>query len=40
MEAYNIKIYPSAQRDLQEIVEYINTLSSNTALKYYDFVKS
>lgn len=40
MEAYRIKIYPSAQRDLQEIVEYLNTLSQDAALSYYDLIVS
>ena len=40
MEAYRIKIYPSAQRDLQEIVEYLNTLSEDAALRYYDQIVS
>lgn len=36
MEAYKVKVYPSARRDLEEIIEYLNTLSKETALKYYD----
>lgn len=36
MEVYKVKIYPSARRDLEEIIEYLNTLSKETALKYYD----
>ena len=40
MEAYKIKIFPSAQRDLQEIAEYLNTLSKDAALRYYDLIVS
>lgn len=40
MEVYKIRIYPSAQRDLQEIVDYLNTLSADTALRYYDLIVS
>lgn len=40
MEVYEVKIYPSAQRDLQEIVEYLNTLSHDVALQYYDLIVS
>ena len=40
MEVYKIIIFPSAQRDLQEIVEYLNTLSHDVALRYYDRIVS
>ena len=40
MEAYKVKIFPSAQRDLQEIVEYLNTLSADAALRTYDQIVS
>ena len=33
---YNFKIYPAAERDLLEIIEYLNTLSQKVALNYYD----
>lgn len=36
MEQYKVRIYPSAQQDLQDIVCYLNTLSPNAALRYYD----
>jgi len=36
MERYKVKIYPSAQQDLREIVDYLNTLSPSAALRYYD----
>ena len=39
MEAYKVVIFPSAQRDLQEI-EYLNTLSKDAALRYYDQIVS
>ena len=40
MEAYKLRIFPSAQRDLQEIVEYLNTLSKDAAENYYDLIVS
>ena len=40
MERYKIRIYPSAQRDLQELTEYLNTLSPDAALRYYDLIVS
>ena len=36
MEQYKVKIYPSAQQDLRDIVGYLNTISPDTALRYYD----
>lgn len=36
MGKYKIQIYPPAERDLLEIVEYINTLSPEAALRKYD----
>lgn len=36
MERYKVKIYPSAQQDLRDIVGYLNTLSPSAALRYYD----
>lgn len=38
MEQYKVLIYPTAQQDLSDIVEYLNTLSPETALKYYDML--
>ena len=38
MEAYKVKIYPAAKRDLLDIVDYLNTLSPDTALRYYDLL--
>ncbi|TEB13775.1 type II toxin-antitoxin system RelE/ParE family toxin [Pelotomaculum propionicicum] len=31
-----MKIYPAAQQDLNDIVAYLNTLSPDAAIKYYD----
>ena len=36
MEAYKVKLYPTAKQDLQDIIEYLNTLSPETAFQYYD----
>ena len=33
---YKVKIYPAARQDLSDIVDYLNTLSQEAALKYYD----
>ncbi len=38
MEKFKIKIFPSAQKDLLEIVDYINTLSPQAAIRYYDLI--
>jgi len=35
---YKVRIYPSAEQDLAEIVDYLNTLSKQAALKYYDLL--
>ncbi len=35
---YKIKIYPAAEQDLAEIVAYLNTLSPDAALRYYDML--
>lgn len=40
MEAYKIRIFPSAERDLQEIADHLNTLSKDAALEYYDLIVS
>jgi addiction module RelE/StbE family toxin len=40
MEEYKIKIYSAAKRDLTEIIEYLNTLSPDVAVKYYDLIIS
>ena len=36
METYRIKIYPAAEQDLAEIVDYLNTLSSEAAVRIFD----
>ena len=36
MEAYKVKIFPTAKQDLEEVIGYPNTLSPEVALKYYD----
>ena len=38
MEKYRVKIYPAAKQDLLDIVDYLNTLSQDTALRYYDLL--
>lgn len=36
MEVYKVKIYPAAQQDLRDIIDYLNTLSPQAAFGYYD----
>lgn len=38
MEKYKIKIFPTAQADLNDIVDYLNTLSKETAINYFDLI--
>ncbi len=38
MGSYNVKIYPAAKQDLLDIVDYLNTLSADAALRYYDLL--
>lgn len=38
MDVYKVKIYPTAKQDLQEIINYLNTLSEQAALRYYDLL--
>ena len=38
MENYKVKIYPAAQQDLMEIIDYLNTLAAEAALRYYDLL--
>lgn len=35
---YKVKIYPRAEQDLARIVDYLNTLSKDAALRYYDLL--
>ncbi|WP_409969044.1 type II toxin-antitoxin system RelE/ParE family toxin [Bengtsoniella intestinalis] len=36
MADYNVEIFPAAKRDFMDIIDYLNTLSHNVALRYYD----
>jgi len=36
MEKYRLLIFPSEKQDLQDIVDYVNGLSPDAALKLYD----
>ena len=36
MDNYKVKIYPSAKRDLLDVIRYLNQLSPKAALDYYD----
>ena len=36
MERYEVRIFPTAQQDLLDVIDYLNTLSQDTALRYYD----
>lgn len=38
MESYKVKIYPAAKQDLLDIIDYLNTLSPDVALRYYDLL--
>jgi len=38
MGKFKVEIFPKAQNDLRNIVEYLNTLSPQAALKYYDLL--
>jgi addiction module RelE/StbE family toxin len=40
MEKYELLIFPSAQQDWQDIVDYVNGLSPSAALKLYDEIVS
>ena len=40
MEQYEIRIFPSAQQDLLDVIDYLNTLSKEVALNYYDRLTS
>ena len=37
-QKYKVKLYPTAEQDLADIVEYLNTLSQEAALRYYDLL--
>lgn len=36
MEKYKVRIYPTAKKDLLDIIDYLNTLSPEVAFRYYD----
>ena len=38
METYKIRIFPTAKRDLEDVISYLNTLSPDAALRYYDLL--
>lgn len=38
MGEYKVKILPAAQEDMAEIVEYLNTLSPQATLRYYNLL--
>jgi len=38
MDVYKVRIYSSGKRDLKDIVTYLNTLSPDAALRYYDLL--
>lgn len=38
MENYKIRIFPRAKQDMEEVIDYLNTLSPDVALKYYDLL--
>ena len=40
MEQYEVRIFPSAQQDLLDVIDYLNTLSKEAALNYYDQLTS
>ena len=37
-EIYTVRIYPAAEQDLLDIIDYLNTLSPQTAMRYYDLL--
>jgi plasmid stabilization system protein ParE len=36
MDGYKVILYPTAQQDLLAVIDYLNTLSGEVALRYYD----
>lgn len=38
MDKYKIRIYPHAKMDLKDVVSYLNTLSPQAAIRYYDLI--
>lgn len=38
MERYKVVLYPTAKQDLLDIIKYLNRLSPDAALRYYDLL--
>ena len=38
MDGYKVRIYPAAEQDLIEIIDYLNTLSPESAVRIYDAI--
>ena len=38
METYKIRIFPTAKQDMEDVIAYLNTLSPEVALRYYDLL--
>ena len=38
METYKIRIFPTARQDMEDVIAYLNTLSPDAALCYYDLL--
>ena len=38
METYKIRIFPTARQDMEDVIAYLNTLSPDVALRYYDLL--
>ena len=38
MGTCKVKIFPAAQRDLEQAIDYLNTLSPQAAIRYYDLL--
>ena len=38
METYKIRIFPTAKQDMEDVIAYLNTLSPEAALRYYDLL--
>lgn len=38
METYKIRIFPTARQDMEDVIAYLNTLSPEAALRYYDLL--
>ena len=38
METYDVLIFPTAEQDLADVVDYLNTLPPDAAIRYYDLL--